>query len=787
MRRPSRSWFVSVLSAATVLALPMQATAVIPDEVPDRGPLLSEPVARGALVRAEAPPRTPTAKTVDGRPGDWVGAPSRIGGTTRLDAGELIHSDFLFDAFGADDGADAERMQVWGSLASTEDRTHRLAMLQQAAGDQFGAREPIGADDHYGDHNQRGVADLSELRLASTGDTVEVLARTTNLTDASTLGVILLSDTDGADGATRQVGSGTGLVTARFDVAVLLTADGATFRDLASGATSSTGSVAVDADGWTNALEARVPADVIAPNGSADIAVLTGTRTSGRLTPANVAFRDDEPVDIYNDRRQALALHDGNVDGFTVTLDIAELRSGASEDVRPGPGYHERVFTSSEEISRESGEHGILQRYGLYVPTAYDPGTPTPTTFWLHYRGGKAHSGAAWTPRIINQLGEEQGNLVVTPHARGTSEWYVAEAHQDVWEVFVDVHDTVTVDPQRRYLSGYSMGGYGTYLFGLLYPDLFAAGFPQSGAVTQGAWTGEGPGDCRLPCFVEANDGDADAQLTYRVLENARHFLVGIDHGSNDELVPITGVQRMALRLRELGYRYRMTMFDGYEHYSQAIVDEWADGAEYLNRFILPEDPRHVTYKVVPALTHALNTIDPPAGAEFDFDPDGAWWVDDVEARDVPTDDDGRPATDAFALVDAVAQSRPGTEPGLLLPEAGVASVPDHSTPFTRHGQHWALPENQPTSNGFEADLTNVATVTLDTPRMDLSYGEDIFGVVTTDGATELILANAEPVWVYLDGIEVKGAYEDGQVRLELDAADHLVQLVPRKHGGRGR
>ena len=161
---------------------------------------------------------------------------------------------------------------------------------------------------------------------------------------------------------------------------------------------------------------------------------------------------------------------------------------------------------------------------------------------------------------MIRQLGEDVGNIVVTPRGRGTSSWYTTDAHQDVFEVMMDVEgldvsdraptvDAATglaqalalnVDSRRRYLSGYSMGGYGTYLFGLLYPDLFAAGYSSSGATTQGAWTGIGPdvdlctqtfeagGESGSACFIEANDGDANAQLNFRLLENARHFPLSI-------------------------------------------------------------------------------------------------------------------------------------------------------------------------------------------------------------------------------------------------------------------
>src|SRR5690606_22041688 len=123
---------------------------------------------------------------------------------------------------------------------------------------------------------------------------------------------------------------------------------------------------------------------------------------------------------------------------------LADMRKGRTQQVRPGPGYHERQFISGENISRESGTNGIVQPYGLYVPSDFDPSRTTPLTFWLHYRGGKAHSGATINPRLIHQharenlsgigLSNDLGNLVVTPHARGTSYWYVAHSHQDFFE-----------------------------------------------------------------------------------------------------------------------------------------------------------------------------------------------------------------------------------------------------------------------------------------------------------------------------------------------------------------
>ncbi|MBW3618842.1 MAG: prolyl oligopeptidase family serine peptidase [Actinobacteria bacterium] len=784
--------------AAVVLPAAAPAVVVAPDEVPDRGPVLSEPIERGSLVLDATTTRAPSVRTVDGDPSDWIGAASGISGTTVWDAGEHIHSDFLFDAHGADDGGDAARLADFAELFYAETRTWRIDQLLRTSGSQLGVPEPVGADDEYGDQpGGLDEADLREVRWGAdaTGQGLQLLVRLANATDPSRLGVLVLADRDGEGG---PVGFGTDLTATRFDRAVMLTGAGVVARDLATDLdVAADGRVRIDVDGWTNTLEAGLPADLLTTAGgdSFDVSVITGRfGEDGAFVPLNIAYRHAEPLEIFNDRLQALDLHGGTVDRFSSgPIAVADLVGGRSEPMlRPGPGYHERHLRSGEDISREQGQHGIWQPYGVYVPTGYEPGSPTPTTFWLHYRGGKAHSGVVINPRLVTQLGEEPTNLMVFPHARGTSEWYVTESHQDFFEVLDDVHGLLPdIDPTRRYLSGYSMGGYGSWLLGTLYPDLFAAAFVQSGAVTQGAWLGGGPDDEPDPFldqgWIEANDGDARAQLTYRALENLRHVPVAIDHGTDDELVPVTGIERMAARLTELGYPHRFTRLVGYEHFTQAIVDEWADGAAFLQRHRAPTDPREVTYAVVPALVWAVNAIDPPAEATFDFAPDGAYWVDDVVVREVAISDEERarpdPSVEGLVELTAEALAAPAT---VTVPDPGVASPPGHSTPYVRTGLQDVAVED-PTgaltpalANRFSGTLANVASVSLDAGRMGLDLSEATgagFGFeLTVDGPTTIRLVDAAAGGRTLFD-DAPRSFPDG-VHVDRDGTDVVITLA---------
>ena len=786
--------------------------AAINDALPDALPVLSRPLQRGQLIATAVAPVQPQAKTVDGDPSDWLSASSLFGGSQHFAAGEHVYTDYLFDARGADDGDDGRRLSLLGPIVELNDRALRIDQLEQAVGDQLGVPRPIGAQDSYGDARLTDGADLHTVRWAVDGTRAALLATFTSLQSAGNADLLVLADT--GDGESGDIGFG--LSSSMFDVAIRLNAAGVQAWAIATGTPLDVaGQVAVSAE--HNTLEASVDLAAVSAGDTLRVTVLS-LNTDGE--PANVAYRFAEPVaGVYNEQRQALALLAGNVDGFVNVIELAELRGGRTETLAPGPGYHERQFVSGANISVEGGENGRLQHYGLYVPSSYDAQTPTPISYWLHYRGGKAHSGAAWTPRLIRQLGESVGNIVATPRGRGTSSWYTTDAHQDVFEVMMDVEgrdvsaqaptadiDTglanalaLNVDASRRYVSGYSMGGYGTYLFGLLYPDLFAAGYSTAGPPTQGAWTGVGPdtdlcgqsvsggGETASACFIEANGGDANAQLNFRILENARHVPLAIHHGTNDELVPVTGIERVSARLGELGYRNDFLRFPGYEHFSQAAVDEWVEGVRYMQRFAINDNPRDVTYKVVPALVDALNTVNPdPDTAHFAYAPDGAYWVDDLVVRGADA------AAPRDTAISGMIQASSGMLPGqrvTTVPQTGIwpdapaassiAAAPGHSTPFVRSGLEWVPAGDETLSNSFTATLSGLSAARIDTARMALDLGAQVDGAVRSDGDAVLMLGSlGQPVDVWVDGL-LQAAAVSGDHAVALNADTQVVQLVP--------
>ena len=206
-----------------------------------------------------------------------------------------------------------------------------------------------------------------------------------------------------------------------------------------------------------------------------------------------------------------------------------------------------------------------------------------------------------------------------------------------VWE---DSHQLFAIDRDRTYIAGHSMGGWASYLLPVMHPDWFAGAFPASGPPTQGAVTGvDFPGceqytyDDNNPCFIEANGGDARAEYTGPLVDNLKWVPYAIYHGTDDELVPATGVTIQAKRFQDLGYRYRYYNFPGQEHYGPPVVDQWSEGAKYLHQFVRDPNPPEVTYIRSMVFENAIETVN-SGGVEHSFPLDSAYWMSGLEPVD---------------------------------------------------------------------------------------------------------------------------------------------------------
>ena len=386
------------------------------------------------------------------------------------------------------------------------------------------------------------------------------------------------------------------------------------------------------------------------PAATAPTAETPASGTASRPAPAifNLAFRFDEPSGrvqgVWFEDAQSAALAGGTSGAFGADVDFARLGSGPDGAIHAPGTKQARILPSSQALPEgvragfpQFG--GRLQPYLLYVPPGYVSGRPTPLTFGLHSLGGAWTQFSAFSPNQTKQFGAERGSFYVTPHGRGPSGWYTNEAEVDFFEVWRDLARRFTLDPRRVAISGYSMGGYGTYKLGVEWPDLFGARLHH-----------------RRPARVRSL-GAAQSALRGQstnsnlLLENARSLPYLNWAGTVDEFVPYVGVRAQQARFDALGLRSQLWSFP-VGHYQLAAVDQWAAARDFLGSARVERDPGRVDYALMPDADNA----------ELGLVHDHAYWVSRLRVRDTsgdPVKDPARGEISARSLASARAiQSR---------------------------------------------------------------------------------------------------------------------------------
>lgn len=123
-----------------------------------------------------------------------------------------------------------------------------------------------------------------------------------------------------------------------------------------------------------------------------------------------------------------------------------------------------------------------FQPYRLFVPASYDGSKAYPVIIALHGMGGDENSYFdQYLQGGFKVDAEKRGYIVACPKGREPASMYTGSAERDVMDVLEEVRRAYRVDADRIYLTGHSMGGYGTWSVAMNHPEIFAALAPVAG------------------------------------------------------------------------------------------------------------------------------------------------------------------------------------------------------------------------------------------------------------------------------------------------------------------
>jgi len=138
------------------------------------------------------------------------------------------------------------------------------------------------------------------------------------------------------------------------------------------------------------------------------------------------------------------------------------------------PGLH------SLRLPRADGP-GV--RYAIYIPDDYSPSKPVPLVLALHFGvggGDAAGAGGSMVQILIGPALAELGAIIVAPDSvRGN--WSTPENEKAVNALLDMVLARYAIDKKKVAVTGYSMGGAGSWHFAEKFPERFSAAIPIAG------------------------------------------------------------------------------------------------------------------------------------------------------------------------------------------------------------------------------------------------------------------------------------------------------------------
>jgi poly(3-hydroxybutyrate) depolymerase len=255
-------------------------------------------------------------------------------------------------------------------------------------------------------------------------------------------------------------------------------------------------------------------------------------------------------------------------------------------------------------LNRRIAVNGTTYKFQVYVPERWSPSVRWPVILFLHGRGERGSDGLDQTqiglPAAIRAHSERWPFVVVMPQVPYNHHWWtdpdmMAMAMAALAAETREFHG----DPQRTYLTGLSMGGYGVWELAKTYPGHFAAIVTMASGVYW-SYAPQRWRDSSLPSEYAARVGRTP---------------VWMFHGTDDNVVIPKQSVLMYDALRAVGGHVRLWEFVGVKHnawdkgYAEPELPRWllahrlegiAATQPFAERLLIPAQP--VPARIDPAL-----------------------------------------------------------------------------------------------------------------------------------------------------------------------------------------
>jgi hypothetical protein len=293
-------------------------------------------------------------------------------------------------------------------------------------------------------------------------------------------------------------------------------------------------------------------------------------------------------------------------------------------------------------------------------------------------------------------------SIVITPEARGPDQFYEGLGESDVFEVWAAVARLYRLNPAYTDITGYSMGGFGTFDIGAQFPDLFAKAQPTVGEETDTS-----------------------------VLASFRNLPLLMWNALSDELVGPQDYVPTFNALASDGYRVELHVHQPCAnpqcsalfptHLELAVNDQYAPAAAFLDSAQADYNPFHVTYVLDPARD----------SAKYGVVADHAYWVSGLTPRQSGSSGQFDAISHGFGVADPTPS---GVQRGAgTLTGGNLGPIQ-----YLSQTQTWGKTPSAAKSDTIDIKATGLATASINVTRAGVDCNVTLH--ITTDGPLTVTL-----------------------------------------------
>jgi len=338
------------------------------------------------------------------------------------------------------------------------------------------------------------------------------------------------------------------------------------------------------------------------PDGAYEIRCAT-RRMNGLLYATHLPWYKGDSIAAARALVAAGAANDRRTtNGFTTKMlaDLVTDRLGkdlASVSGNPWWAIHSPLMEFEELRLEDAGRPARERPYGFarlawrdeidgspqfcraYLPGGYDRKKKWPLVIHIHgYNPANPDYVRWWSVDQRHNVadveyGARQGVIYMEPHGRGNNN-YLGLGDQDVVRAIRLAKERFSVDEERVYLVGDSMGGWGTWNVATRHPDLFAAIAPIYGGAD---YHSQYPEEALAKLTPLERFLAEKHESSWAMAEGLLNVPILVHHGDVDRSVNVD-YSRYGVRLLERwGYNVRYVELPGYGHEELSVMTSVID------------------------------------------------------------------------------------------------------------------------------------------------------------------------------------------------------------------